>query len=53
METDNSSKPTTPLVVIREKLAKIDAELLSCRQRVDDLQLLASLTSSKQDVKEM
>ncbi len=51
METENSSKPT-PLVVIREKLAKIDAELLSCRQRVDDLQLLTSLKSSK-DAKEI
>jgi hypothetical protein len=45
MDTDNSSlrpKPS-PLQAVHEKLAKIDAEILQCRQRVDDLRLIASL----------
>jgi hypothetical protein len=45
MDTDNASlraRPA-PLEAMREKLAKIDAELLRCRERVEDLKLMESL----------
>ncbi len=51
MDTDNASlrpKPP-PLQSVREKLAKIDAELLQCRQRMDDLRLVASLKAVEEN----
>ena len=51
MDTDNASlrpKPP-PLQSVREKLAKIDAELLQCRQRMDDLRLAASLKAAEEN----
>ena len=47
METDAVPKPTPSLEAVREKLAKIDAELLQCHQRADDLRLIASLKSNE------
>ena len=47
MDMDNASlraRPA-PLEAMREKLAKIDAELLRCRERVDDLRLMESLVN--------
>jgi hypothetical protein len=45
MDTDNSSLRSRPsqTVVLKENLAKIDAELLRCRERVEDLKLMQSL----------
>lgn len=45
MDTDNSSLRSRPpqTVVLKENLAKIDAELLRCRERVEDLKLMQAL----------
>ena len=45
MDTDNTSLRSRPsqAVVLKENLAKIDAELLRCRERVEDLKLMQSL----------
>ena len=45
MDTDNTSLRSKPLqpTAVRENLAKIDAELIRCRERIEDLKLMQSL----------
>ena len=44
--SSNMQARPTPREAMRDKVAKIDAELLRCQKRVDDLQLIESLQSS-------
>ena len=47
MDKDNSSmQRSKPPQTVRDNLAKIDAELLRCRGRLEDLRMLNSLSEN-------